>query len=143
LYEIRVHSGGSTLLVSRTDEAVQDALETLGQSDCLDVVRQTLKPLKSPSLLVLTPSNCGIQRIHEGMLSGTALVLLQRPMDLSLVESEDLQAISGIGEKLADQIVHYRNQHGPVCDIDELRAIKGLGPKKLDVIRRYVEARCP
>jgi len=131
------------LLSSRTDEAIRDGLETLGQAECLDAVLQALKPLRTPSLLVLTPLNCGIHRIHEGMLSGTALVLLDRPMDLSLVESEDLQAIPGIGPKLATLIIDYRNQHGPVCDIDDLKAIKGLGPKKLDLIRRYVEARCP
>lgn len=42
------------------------------------------------------------------------------------------QKMVGIGEKKAQAIVQYRQQHGKFSNIDELKNIKGIGAKLLE-----------
>lgn len=49
---------------------------------------------------------------------------------------EQLQAVNGIGPKLAAAIVDYRNAHGQFESVDALTKVKGIGAKKLERIRR-------
>jgi competence protein ComEA len=48
---------------------------------------------------------------------------------------EQLQAVKGIGPKLAAAIVDYRNAHGGFDSVDGLAGVKGIGGKKLERIR--------
>ena len=50
---------------------------------------------------------------------------------LNSASAEQLQQLSGIGEKKAEAILQYRQQHGKFKSIDELQNIKGIGPKLL------------
>ena len=50
---------------------------------------------------------------------------------LNSANAEQLQQLSGIGEKKAEAILQYRQQHGKFKSIDELQNIKGIGPKLL------------
>ncbi|MFU9045992.1 ComEA family DNA-binding protein [Acinetobacter tibetensis] len=50
---------------------------------------------------------------------------------LNSATSEQLQQLSGIGEKKAEAILQYRQQHGKFKTIDELQQIKGIGSKLL------------
>lgn len=50
---------------------------------------------------------------------------------LNSANTEQLQQLSGIGEKKAEAILQYRQQHGKFKSIDELQNIKGIGPKLL------------
>ena len=50
---------------------------------------------------------------------------------LNSASAEQLQQLSGIGEKKAEAIFQYRQQHGKFKSIDELQNIKGIGPKLL------------
>jgi competence protein ComEA len=50
---------------------------------------------------------------------------------LNSATSEQLQQLSGIGEKKAEAILQYRQAHGKFKTIDELQQIKGIGPKLL------------
>jgi competence protein ComEA len=50
---------------------------------------------------------------------------------LNSATSAQLQQLSGIGEKKAEAILQYRQQHGKFKTVDELQQIKGIGPKLL------------
>lgn len=41
-------------------------------------------------------------------------------------------ALSGVGEKKAQQIVAWRQQHGPFKSLDDLAKVKGVGPKMVE-----------
>ncbi len=41
-------------------------------------------------------------------------------------------ALSGVGEKKAQQIVAWRQQHGPFKSLDDLAKVKGVGPKLVE-----------
>lgn len=54
------------------------------------------------------------------------------PLNLNTASAEELTALPGIGEVLAERIVDYREEHGPFASEEELLNISGIGPAKLD-----------
>ncbi len=51
---------------------------------------------------------------------------------------EQLDTLPGIGPKTAQEIVSYRQQHGPFTSVDQLTEVKGIGPAKLERLRSLV-----
>lgn len=47
-------------------------------------------------------------------------------IDLNKADREMLVSITGIGEKLAQRILEYRNQNGDFTGVEELKKIKGI-----------------
>jgi len=52
--------------------------------------------------------------------------------------TELAEMISGVGLKTAQQIVRYREQHGPFKTIEDLANIKGIGPVTIDKNRQHM-----
>ncbi len=55
--------------------------------------------------------------------------------DLNEATAARLCEIGGIGEKMAEKIIAYRNDKGPFNHVDELIEISGIGEKKLASIK--------
>jgi competence protein ComEA len=58
-------------------------------------------------------------------------------IDLNRATAEQLENLPGIGAKLAQQIIAYRQEH-PFHSVDDLDNVPGIGPKKLGAIRPFV-----
>ena len=84
----------------------------------------------SPSSAVLLsdqPSTAASsKRFHQGSL------------DVNRATEQDFDALPGIGPKLAERIMEYRQSVGALHSLDELRAVKGIGSKKFERIRPLV-----
>jgi len=84
----------------------------------------------SPSPVALlsdTPSaDAAPKRSHQGLL------------DLNRATDQDFDALPGIGPRLAERIMEYRQSAGAFRSLDELRAVKGIGKKKFERIRPLV-----
>ncbi len=50
---------------------------------------------------------------------------------------EALQALPGVGEKMAQKIVDER-ANGPFKDLEDLQRVKGIGPKKAEKMRPWL-----
>lgn len=50
----------------------------------------------------------------------------------------ELQEIPGIGEKKAQAIIHYRNEHGSFQSVNDLTQVKGIGTKMLEKMKPYI-----
>ena len=61
-------------------------------------------------------------------------------IDLNTADIYDLQRLPGIGEKRAQDIITYREEHGPFRAADELTEVSGIGPVILENLREYVTA---
>ncbi len=83
----------------------------------------------SPSpgaLLSDEPAVATSKRSHRGLL------------DLNRATKQDFDALPGIGPRLAERIMEYRQSVGAFHALDELRAVKGIGKKKFEQIRPLV-----
>ena len=58
-------------------------------------------------------------------------------IDINTAGLYDLQRLPGIGEKRAQAILDYREEHGPFQTVDELDAVEGIGQGILDGLRDY------
>ena len=59
-------------------------------------------------------------------------------INLNTATSEQLQTISGIGAKRAEDIVAYRESHGGFQSVGDLKNVSGIGDKTLDKIRESI-----
>ena len=58
-------------------------------------------------------------------------------IDVNTADAYDLQRLPGIGEKRAQDIIAYREEHGPFQTVDELTNVLGIGPVILENLREY------
>ncbi|TKB53788.1 MAG: helix-hairpin-helix domain-containing protein [Nitrospira sp.] len=81
----------------------------------------------SGSATEVSPSSAAApKRFHQGSL------------DVNQATEQDFDALPGIGPKLAERIMEYRQSVGAFHSLDELRAVKGIGNKKFERIRPLV-----
>jgi len=59
-------------------------------------------------------------------------------IDINRATVEDFSKLPGIGPKLAQRIVAFREKHGPFRRVEDLLAIRGIGHKKWKKIRPYL-----
>ncbi len=59
-------------------------------------------------------------------------------LDLNRATDRDFDALPGVGPRLAERIMKYRQSVGLFHSLDELRAVKGIGKKKFERIRPLV-----
>ena len=60
---------------------------------------------------------------------------LPEPLDLNTATKEELMALPGVGEVLAERILAYRAEHGPFADWEEFCKIQGIGESLVETLR--------
>jgi competence ComEA-like helix-hairpin-helix protein len=76
-------------------------------------------------------------------MKGSQILCYGKRMDLNSATASDLTVIPGIGPKLADRIIKFRESSGGFRDIGELRKIRGLHVKKVASAAEFVEIHAP
>lgn len=66
------------------------------------------------------------------LLSLPGLLLAAQLININTADKEALMSISGIGEKRAEAIIAYREQHGPFQSVEQLLDVQGVGPSILE-----------
>ena len=61
-------------------------------------------------------------------------------LNINQATKEELMEIDGIGEVLAQRILDFIVQNGPITDLDELLEVSGIGEKKLEKIKEVAIA---
>ncbi|MBS9335760.1 helix-hairpin-helix domain-containing protein [Fructobacillus papyrifericola] len=56
---------------------------------------------------------------------------------LNTASQQELESLSGVGPKKAEQIIAYREEH-PFQKVDELKDIPGIGPKRFEQLKDNV-----
>ena len=59
----------------------------------------------------------------------------EEKLDINSASVDDLCVLDGIGPKIAQNIIDYRNKNGDFKDITQLKNVKGIGDKKLEKIK--------
>ena len=55
-------------------------------------------------------------------------------VNINTATAAELQMLHGIGERIAQRIIAYREANGPFETIEELTGVSGIGRKKLEAI---------
>jgi len=54
------------------------------------------------------------------------------PVELNGASLQELQKLPGIGPKMAERIVAYRQENGRFKSVADLQSVKGIGVKKME-----------
>lgn len=60
------------------------------------------------------------------------------PININTASKEELMALPGVGEVLAERIIALRKELGEYNSVEDLLKVKGIGEKKLEKIRPLV-----
>ena len=61
-------------------------------------------------------------------------MVISFPISINEADKEEIMALPGIGEVLADRIIEFRNTHGDFSSPEELLNVEGVGKKRLEEI---------
>lgn len=104
-----------------TFSAVAVAALALGlYLECCDKKEFVVKDVPTPSEL---PEDMGEPHYDE-----------EGRLDINTATAEEFQELNGIGEKLAERIITYRNEHGTFMAVEELTLVSGIGESLMEDI---------
>lgn len=88
-----------------------------------DQVNQGDKGVLSSDVLAIT------QDLPCGTMPPALIPFFNLPLPVNQADQESLMLLPGIGPKLSQRIIAFRNDHGPITGPEDLIHIKGIGPK--------------
>lgn len=62
----------------------------------------------------------------------------KKKISINAASKEELMQITGVGEKTAEKIIEYRQNHGPFQKIEDLLNVNGIGEKKLEKMKELI-----
>ncbi len=72
------------------------------------------------------------------LIPETGAIESKAQVDINKASVDELVTLPKIGPKIAEQIVKYRQEHGPFRTIEDLKAIKGIGDKTIEALRPMI-----
>lgn len=67
-----------------------------------------------------------------------ALLYAGEAININTADKAALMSIKGVGEKRAEAIIAWREQHGPFKSVDDLASVSGIGPAIVDANRNQL-----
>ena len=134
-----VKPGVYTLKVSaRVTDAIQEAGGMTEDADAKSV--NLAASLSDEEVIYVANKDENVSVLDQtgtGQVSdkGGQAVSKDGKINLNTATSEQLQTISGIGAKRAEDVIAYRESHGGFQSVDDLKNVSGIGDKTLDKIR--------
>lgn len=83
---------------------------------------------KIPETAANSPANLGVELDSQ----------FSYPLDLNSASQEALESLPGIGPTKAEDIITYREVHGPFGNIDDLINVPGIGEVTIETLRDYL-----
>lgn len=74
----------------------------------------------------------------EGKKPRKKKAVVRFPLHINTATAEELCALKGVGPKLAEKIIAFRELHGPFTGGASLQKVPGIGKKKLEGILQSV-----
>jgi len=82
--------------------------------------------------------------IIVGMILAQALRAQEvEKININQASVDELIQLKGIGPKLAERIVRYREEHGPFTVPEDIMKVKGIGPKKWEANKHHITVKEP
>lgn len=77
--------------------------------------------------------------IHAERMTVPECLVLGIPLDISIMTESDFDRLPGVGPALARKIVEYRQKNGGKMRVEELQAVSGIGEKKYEALKKYFQ----
>ncbi|MGL5972971.1 MAG: ComEA family DNA-binding protein [Oscillospiraceae bacterium] len=74
---------------------------------------------------------------NEPIVTYNDQVFIIKTFNINTATKSDLMKIDGIGEKLADEIIRYKN-NTPFLSIEDIKNVKGIKDKLFKKIKSYI-----
>lgn len=121
-------------------------IDNFNMAEVIDDGQHIRIPEKMPDRTVENPSvdyNSNEQSNYVNQSSATASSTKNAADSSSIVNintagSEELQTLKGIGPKMAERIIEYRQTNGSFRTIEEIQNVRGIGPKKFEAIKKRI-----
>ena len=88
-------------------------------------------------LLLLTPAMVRAQAAAPAVEKAGSVI------NLNTASATDLQNLPGIGAKMAERILEYRQKNGPFKKIEDLMNVKGIGEKNFLKLKARLTVAAP
>lgn len=109
--------------------------ERIAAASSLPVVSQT-----TGRLIRLNCKSADINRLFTvSSIAPAQLLTLGIPLDLNRLQTEELELLPGIGPRLAQRIVNYRQINGDYVSLEELKQVEGIGEKTFVQLLHYIK----
>ncbi|MBZ0302079.1 MAG: RNA-binding transcriptional accessory protein [Anaerolineae bacterium] len=114
----------------------------------VSIARRVLDPLAE--LVKIDPKSIGVglyqhdvnqKQLEDSLDTVVEIVVNRVGVDLNTASAALLTHVAGIGPKLAENIVAYRNEHGPFKALSELKKVPGVGPKAFEQAAGFLRIR--
>ncbi|ENQ3104173.1 helix-hairpin-helix domain-containing protein [Bacillus cereus] len=109
---------------ARVKDAVEKAGGFLPEAD---ITKVNLAQLVQDQMLIYVPKK------GEALANGAPLS--DGKIQINIATKEQLEKISGIGPRKAENIIKYREQHGPFQKVEDLLEVDGIGEKSLEKMK--------
>lgn len=146
-YIIANEAGASVYSASPLARAELPGMD-VSMRGAVSIARRVQDPLAE--LVKIDPKSIGVglyqhdvdQKELEDALTGVVeSVVNQVGVDVNTASPALLTYVSGIGPKLAESIVEYRNETGPFINRQALKKVSGLGPKAFEQAAGFLRIR--
>lgn len=135
------HPGMYTLTTS-SDNLLTHAVINMAKPVCPDRVFEALaqkQPLQiSGHQLYLncnTPDSRQVLTISH--MAPSQMLTLGIPLDLNRLQADELELLPGIGPRLAERIIRYRQENGDFVSLEALKEVEGIGEKTFTLLTGY------
>ena len=79
----------------------------------------------------MTEPSCPVETVKEPTDKTPKISF---PISINQASKEEIMALPGIGDVLAERIISYRTEHGEFSSVEELLNVEGVGKKRLEEI---------
>ncbi|MGG0238376.1 helix-hairpin-helix domain-containing protein [Bacillus rhizoplanae] len=111
-------------------DRVKDSVEKAGGFlPEADVTKVNLAQLVQDQMMIYVPKK------GEQTATVNEFSLQEGKIQINTATKEQLEKISGIGPRKAENIMKYREQHGPFQKVEDLLEVDGIGEKSLEKIK--------
>jgi len=130
---VRVHIAGAVLYPGTYDIArgatVLDAVDRAVPTPEADMVTLTGGAPVQDGMRILVPARAGEAGVSQ-----------DAKLNINTASADELDALPGIGPRLAEKIVAYRSD-APFQDVADLKKVDGIGEKKFEAIKDRVRTK--
>jgi uncharacterized protein len=155
--ELKLAGAPSVVMVSESGASVYSASEAAREEfseydltvrGAVSIGRRLMDPLAE--LVKIDPKAIGVgqyqhdvdqRRLKDRLDDCVMSCVNQVGVEINTASRQLLTYVSGVGPKLAQKIVEYRNEHGPFAARRDVLKVSGLGPKAFEQAAGFLRVR--